>query len=99
VYRIISGILKKNKLKYKRGENKMLEGKTIIIIKPLGGLFTRQPKHFEIWTQDGVLIITEPKHIIAIQKAIKEAKKQKININEYIKNKIDQEEILKYKEV
>jgi len=71
----------------------MTIGQPITEIKPFVGLFTKH-KHFEIWTQKGVLIITEQKHVEAIQKAIKEAKKLKINIKKNLKFMIDEKGIL-----
>jgi len=76
----------------------MFEGKTINVIKPIGGNVAGQQKHYELWTQGGIITITDSKNVLAIDKTIKEAKRLKelynININNYLQYMIDIEGIL-----
>lgn len=73
---------------------KMFEGKTITLIKPIGGLVAGQQKTYELWTQGGIISIIEQKDVEAIDKVIKEASKNNWDIKEYLAYAIDEEGIL-----
>jgi hypothetical protein len=74
--------------------SKLFEGKSITNIKPFGGLIAGQEKYYELWTQGSIITITNPRDVIAIDKAIKEAKKLNVNTESYLQYQIDVEGIL-----
>ena len=57
----------------------MFEGKTINLIKPIGGLVAGQPKTYELWTNGSIITITHSDHVKAINKAIKESIKMNVD--------------------
>lgn len=72
----------------------MFEGKTINLIKPIGGLVAGQQKYYELWTQGGIITITDPKNVLAIDNTLKEGKRLNVNIKDYLQYMIDVEGIL-----
>jgi hypothetical protein len=71
----------------------MFEGKTITLIKPFGGLVAGQQKHYELWTQGSIITITNNNDVVAIDKALKEAKKMNYDSKSYLQYQIDEEGI------
>ena len=74
--------------------SKMFEGRTIELIKSIGGTVAGQSKQYELWTQGGTITITNPEHVKAIDNTIKEAKRMNVNIEDYLCYMIDEEGIL-----
>ena len=72
----------------------MFEGKTINIIEPVGGLVAGQQKTYELWTQGGIIYITSPLDVAAIDKVIKDAKRMKVDTKNYLEYMIDEQGIL-----
>jgi len=80
----------------------MFEGKTINIIKPIGGLVAGQQKTYELWTQGGIVYITSPEDVEAIDEVIKQVIRMnkrnqeygKIDLCDYLQYMIDEEGIL-----
>ena len=72
----------------------MFEGRTINLIKPIGGLVAGQQKTYELWTQGSIITVSNPDQVKAIDKTIKEAKKMNVDVKNYLCYQIDQEGIL-----
>lgn len=72
----------------------MFEGKTINLIKPIGGLVAGQQKIYELWTQGGIIYITNPEHVKAIDEVIKSAKRMNVDTKNYLEYMIDEQGIL-----
>jgi hypothetical protein len=72
----------------------MFEGRTLNLIRPNGGLVAGQQKTYELWTQGGIIYITDPKDVLAIDKVIKDAKRMNVDTKNYLEYMIDEEGIL-----
>lgn len=67
----------------------MLNGKSLNIINPIGGLVAGQPKSYDLWVTGDIISITESHDVERLDNAINEALKLKkhvtdLNINNYI---------------
>lgn len=73
---------------------KIFEGRSINLIRESGGIVAGDKKQFDLWTQGGIITITEFKQVEAINKAIKEAKHKNLDVKDYLLYMINEENIL-----
>lgn len=72
----------------------MLQGRSINRINRIGGIVAGQPAHYEIWTQGGIIEVKNNNDVEAIDNAVYEAKKMDVNVNDYVRYVIEEENIL-----
>ena len=71
----------------------MLEGKTINAFYPCGGMVAGQPKYYELRITGGIMTITKQKEVEAIDRVLKEARRMKVDVCNYLQYCIDQQDL------